>query len=52
MTPNVYSFGLVTIGEGTMIPPGVNIGKNTAISGKDVPEDYPDGVLASGEDFN
>ena len=49
MKPNVYSFGLVTIGEGTVVPPGVTIGKNTAVSGKTVPEDYPDGVLASGE---
>ena len=49
MKPNVYSFGLVTIGEGTVVPSGVTIGKNTAVSGKTVPEDYPDGVLASGE---
>ena len=47
--PNVYSFGLVTIGEGSYIPPNVKIGKNTAISGTTVPEDYPDGLLESGE---
>ncbi len=46
--PAVYSFGLVTIGEGSVIPAGVKIGKNTAISGVTVPEDYPDGELASG----
>ena len=28
---------------------GVQIGKNTAISGVTVPEDYPGGVLESGE---
>ena len=45
----VYSFGLATIGENSVIPSGVKIGKNTAISGETTPEDYPDGVLASGE---
>ena len=44
----VYSFGLVTVGEKTTIPEGVQIGKNTAISGVTVREDYPDGVLGSG----
>lgn len=47
--PKVYSFGLVTIGENTKIPANVKIGKNTAISGETTAEDYPDGVLESGE---
>ena len=47
--PSVYCFGLVTIGDGTVIPPDVKIGKNTAIEGVTVPGDYPDGVLDSGE---
>ena len=47
--PKVYSFGLTTIGENSVIPANVKIGKNTAISGVTVPEDYPDGVLGSGE---
>lgn len=47
--PNIYSFGLVTVGENSYIPANVKIGKNTAISGMTVPEDYPDGVLESGE---
>lgn len=47
--PNIYSFGLVTIGERSVIPPGVQIGKNTAISGVTTSEDYVDGVLQSGE---
>ena len=46
---SVYAFGLVTIGENSVIPPNVKIGKNTAISGVTVPEDYPDGLLDSGE---
>ena len=47
--PNIYSFGLVTIGENSVIPDGVQIGKNTAISGVTESRDYPDGVLESGE---
>ena len=47
--PKIYSFGLVTIGEDSYIPANVRIGKNTAISGNTTPEDYPGGVLESGE---
>ena len=47
--PNIYSFGLVTIGDNTVIPPNVKIGKNTAIWGKTNAQDYPEGVLGSGE---
>lgn len=46
---SVYAFGLVTIGEKSVIPPNVKIGKNTAIAGMTTPEDYPDGLLDSGE---
>nr|WP_326167348.1 glucose-1-phosphate adenylyltransferase [uncultured Lachnoclostridium sp.] len=49
LKPNIYSFGLVTIGENSVIPEGVQIGKNTAISGVTVREDYPGGMLESGE---
>lgn len=47
--PNIYSFGLVTIAENSVIPSHVQIGKNTAISGATVKEDYVNGVLESGE---
>lgn len=47
--PNIYSFGLVTIGEESTIPAQVKVGKNTAISGKTVYEDYKDGCLESGQ---
>lgn len=47
--PNIYSFGLVTIGENSVIPSNVQIGKNTAISGVTAPEDYVGNVLGSGE---
>ncbi len=44
----VYAFGLVTIGEGSVVPSDVSVGKNTAISGVTMKEDYPDGALLSG----
>jgi len=47
--PDVYSFGMVTVGEDTIIPPDVQIGKNTAVSGITSREDYAEGVLESGE---
>ena len=47
--PKVYQFDLVTVGEHSVIPAGVRIGKNTAISGVTEPEDYKDGMLASGD---
>ena len=48
LNPKVYAFDLVTIAEGSVIPSDVQIGKNTAIVGVTAPEDYPDGLLASG----
>ena len=36
-------------GDMFFIPPNVKIGKNTAIAGMTTPEDYPDGLLDSGE---
>ena len=49
LKPAIYSFGLVAVGEKSVIPDGVQIGKNTAVSGVTSKEDYPDGVLESGE---
>lgn len=49
LKPDVYAGGLVTVGENSIIPDGVKIGKNTAISGITSAEDYPEGVLESGE---
>ena len=49
LKPAIYSFGLVTVGENSVIPDGVQVGKNTAISGVTSKEDYPGGVLTSGE---
>ena len=46
--PKIYNSGLVTIGECSVIPDGVKVGKNTAISGETTLEDYQDGALVSG----
>lgn len=45
----IYNSGIVTIGESSVIPPNVKIGKNVAISGVTKSEEYPGGVLGSGE---
>ena len=45
----IYSGGLATIGENTIIPSNVKIGKDVAISGITTAEDYPEGYLQSGE---
>ena len=45
----VYQFDLVTIGERSVIPDGVKIGRNTAISGVTTAEDYHGGELESGD---
>ena len=47
--PKVYASDLVTIGEDSIIPPDVRIGRNTAILGVTTAQDYPDGMLASGD---
>ncbi len=47
--PNIYMDGLVTIGENTVIPNNIKIGKNTAISGGTIVEDYDNCFLKSGE---
>ncbi|MBQ9593526.1 MAG: glucose-1-phosphate adenylyltransferase [Lachnospiraceae bacterium] len=48
LRPDIYAGGLVTVGEHSVIPAGVKIGRNTVISGITEAEDYPEGVLASG----
>ena len=47
--PKVYQFDLVTVGENSIIPDNVKVGKNTAVVGETIVEDYPDGLLASGD---
>ena len=42
LNASIYSFGLVTVGEGSVVPDGVSVVKNTAISGETGKQDYPD----------
>ncbi|MCR5388997.1 MAG: glucose-1-phosphate adenylyltransferase [Lachnospiraceae bacterium] len=44
----IYCSELATIGESSVIPAGVKIGRNTAISGVTELSDYENGVLPSG----
>ena len=46
--PHIYRDGLIAIGEDSVIPQGVSIGKNVMIFGRTQASDYPDGILASG----
>ena len=46
--PGIYCEGLCTIGERSVIPDNVKVGKNTMISGVTTEADYPDRVLGSG----
>ena len=49
--PSVYAFGLAVIGERSVIPDHVKIGRNTSISGETSAQDYPDGCLPSGQNL-
>jgi glucose-1-phosphate adenylyltransferase len=49
LAPHIYNNGLVTIGERSVIPSGVCVGKNTVISGVTTAEDYEASYLASGK---
>ena len=47
--PHIYNQGLVCIGDKTVIPGDVKIGKNVVVSGITTKEDYPDNILVSGK---
>lgn len=47
--PHIYNHGLVTIGEKTVVPNGVSVGKNSVVSGNTTVADYPDMYLGSGK---
>ena len=47
--PHIYNHGLVCIGEHTVVPAGVTIGKNTVVFGETNLSDYPNRCLASGK---
>ncbi|MBR6665767.1 MAG: glucose-1-phosphate adenylyltransferase [Lachnospiraceae bacterium] len=47
--PHIYSHDIVTIGEKSVIPDGVSVGKNTVIFGVTTKDDYDNAYLASGK---
>jgi glucose-1-phosphate adenylyltransferase len=47
--PNIYNTGISVVGQNSVIPDGVRIGKNCVIFGETKPEDYKDNELASGK---
>ena len=49
LKPNIYNTGITVVGENSVIPDGVHIGKNCVIYGKTSVENYPNGVVASGK---
>jgi len=50
--PHIYDSGITVIGENTIIPDGISIGKNCVVYGVTAPSDYPDGVLESGQSID
>lgn len=46
--PDIYNHGLVTIGERSVIPDGVSIGKNSVAAGCFTEDDFPNGRLLPG----
>ncbi|MCQ2497438.1 MAG: glucose-1-phosphate adenylyltransferase [Lachnospiraceae bacterium] len=50
--PHIYNHGLVCIGERSIVPSGVTIGKNVCVFGETTDEDYVDKTLASGRTLN
>ena len=49
--PTIYTHGLVTIGENSVIPDNVTIGKNCMVSGVTEESDFENKFLASGKTF-
>jgi glucose-1-phosphate adenylyltransferase len=47
--PHIYNHGLVTIGEHSVVPDNVSVGKNSVISGITTPENFPNAYLPSGK---
>lgn len=47
--PHIYNSGIVTVGEKSVIPDGITIGKNSCVFGVMKEEDFQDKSLASGK---
>ena len=49
LQPEIYNHGIVTIGEDTILPDRVTVGKNTVIDGVTDASDYKNATLGSGK---
>ena len=47
--PHIYNQGIVTVGEKSVIPAGITVGKNSVIFGATTAADYENSYLASGK---
>ena len=47
--PHIYNHGLVTVGEKSIIPDNISVGKNSVVFGRTTKEDFEDNWLASGK---
>ena len=47
--PHIYNHGLVTVGEKSVVPRGITVGKNSVVFGVTSAEDYENGCLPSGK---
>ena len=47
--PHIYNSGIVAVGEKSVIPQGVAIGKNSVVFGVTTAEDYDNGKLPGGK---
>jgi len=47
--PHIYSNGIVTVGEHTVLPDGISVGKNSIVSGKLTKNDFPNNAIGSGK---
>ena len=50
--PHIYNHGIVCVGERSVIPNGITVGKNACIFGVTTKDDYKDGVMESGKTLN
>lgn len=47
--PHIYNHGIVTVGEKSVVPKGITVGKNSVVFGVTSAEDYENGNLPSGK---
>ncbi len=47
--PHIYNQGIVTVGEKSVIPDGITVGKNSVIFGKTTASDFENNYLPSGK---